>query len=79
MPSDVLLALDDERVVPATFAARLNDRKAGAVARLTVLRGDRFLTIPVTLEEERKPTYKIVEDPAASAAARALRDSWLRP
>ena len=79
MPNDVLLALDDERVVPGTFAARLNDRKAGAIAKLTVMRGDRFLTIPVTLEEERKPTYKIVEDPAASAAARALRDAWLRP
>ena len=79
MPNDVLLALDDERVVPGTFAARLNDRKAGAIAKLTVMRGDRFLTIPVTLEEERKPTYKIVEDPAATAAQRALRDAWLRP
>ena len=30
MPGDVILALDDERVMPATFAARLNDRRAGA-------------------------------------------------
>jgi predicted metalloprotease with PDZ domain len=79
MPGDIILALDDERVMPATFAARLNDRRAGAVVRLQVMRGDRLLAVPVTLQEDRKPTYKIVEDPNAPAAARALRDSWLRP
>jgi len=47
--------------------------------KLQVMRGDRLLTVPVTLQEDRKPTYKVVEDPNATAAARALRDSWLRP
>ena len=79
MPGDVILSLDEERVMPATFAARLNDRRAGAVARLQVMRGDRLVAVPVTLQEERKPTYKVVEDPSAPAAARALRDSWLQP
>lgn len=79
MPGDVILVLDEERVVPATFGARLNDRRAGSVARLQVMRGDRLLTVPVTLQEDRKPTYKIVEDPNAPASARAVRDSWLRP
>lgn len=79
MPGDVLLALDEERVMPATFAARLNDRKGGAVAKLQVMRGDRLLTVPVTLQEDRKATYKVVEDPNAPPAAVALRDSWLRP
>ena len=65
--------------MPATFAARLNDRKVGAVARLQVMRGDRLLTLPVTLQEDRKATYKVVEDPSAPPAAVALRDSWLRP
>jgi hypothetical protein len=66
-------------VVPATFGSRLNDRRTGAVATLQLLRGDRLLVVPVTLQEDRKTTYKIVEDPNAPAAARALRDSWLRP
>ena len=79
MPGDVLLALDEERVMTATFAARLNDRRAGANVKLQVMRGDRLLTLPVTLQEDRKPTYKIVEDPAASPAVRALRDAWLKP
>jgi predicted metalloprotease with PDZ domain len=79
MPGDALLALDEERVMPATFAARLNDRRAGAAVKLQVMRGDRVLTLPVTLQEDRKPTYKIVEDPAAPPAARAMRDAWLRP
>jgi predicted metalloprotease with PDZ domain len=79
MPGDALLALDEERVMPATFAARLNDRRAGAAVKLQVMRGDRLLSLPVTLQDDQKPTYKIVEDPAASPAARALRDAWLRP
>ena len=54
--------------MPATFAARLNDRRAGAVARLQVMRGDRLLILPVTLQEDRKSTYKVVEDPNAPAA-----------
>lgn len=79
MPGDVLLALDEERVIPATFAARLNDRPAGAPVKLQVMRGDRLLALTVALQEDRKPTYKVVEDPAASPAARALRDAWLKP
>jgi predicted metalloprotease with PDZ domain len=79
MPGDVVLALDDERVMPATFAARLNDRRAGTAVKLQVMRGDRLLAVPVTLQEDRKPTFKIIEDPAAPPAARALRDAWLRP
>ena len=78
MPGDVLVALDEERVVPATFGARLNDRRAGAAVKLQLMRGDRLLTLSVTLQEERKPSYKIVEDPAATPAVRALRDAWLR-
>ena len=79
MPGDVLLALDEERVMPATFAARLNDRPAGATVKLQVMRGDRLLALPVALQEDRKATYKIVEDPTASPAVRALRDAWLKP
>ena len=78
MVNDVLLALDDERIVPATFGARLNDRQAGAAARLTLLRGDRMLTITVTLQEDRAPTYKVIEDPDASAAAKEFRDMWFK-
>jgi predicted metalloprotease with PDZ domain len=79
MPGDVLVALDDERVIPATFAARLNDRPAGGSVRLQVMRGDRLLALTVALQEERTPAYKIVEDPAAPPAVRALREAWLKP
>lgn len=79
MPGDVLLGLDDERIGPATFAARLNDRRAGTNVKVQVMRGDRPLRMALTLQEERAPIYKIVEDPAAPASARDLRDNWLRP
>jgi len=78
MPGDVLLAIDGERVIPATFDARLDDRQAGARVELQVLRGDRLITVPVALAEERAPTYKVVEDPEAGAAASALRDAWFK-
>ena len=77
MPGDVLLAMDDERVLPATWAARLAMHKAGDTVRLQVMRGDRLVTVSVALQEDRAPTYRIVEDPGAAAAARALRDRWL--
>jgi predicted metalloprotease with PDZ domain len=78
MRGDVLVALDGERIVPSTFAARLNDRAAGARIELQVMRGDRLLAVPVTLGEDQPPTYKVVEDPASSADARALRDAWFK-
>jgi len=79
MPGDLLQALDGERIFPSTFAARVNDHRAGASVKLQVLRGDRELTIPLVLAEERAPTYRVVEDPAAAPAARQLRESWLKP
>jgi len=78
MPGDVLLAIDGERVVPATFDARLDDRQAGARVELQALRGDRLITVRVALAEERAPTFKVVEDPEAGAEARALRDAWFK-
>jgi len=76
MPGDVLLALDGELIIPSAFDAWLNDRQAGARIELQVLRGDRLITVPVVLAEVQAPTYKIVEDPDASAGARAWRDAW---
>jgi predicted metalloprotease with PDZ domain len=79
MPGDALLSMDGERVVPSTFIARLNVRKAGDTVNLQVMRGDRQVMVPLSLQENRAPTYKIVEDPAATDAAKTLRDQWLSP
>jgi len=78
MPGDILLAIDGERVIPPAFDAWLNERQAGARVELQVMRGDRLITIPVVLAEERAPTYKVVEDPEAGAGATTLRDAWFR-
>ncbi len=79
MPGDVILALDGEQIAGAEFAARIDDRAAGDVAELTVMRGDRMLTLSVVLQEEQERTYRITEDPEASQSARELRESWLGP
>jgi hypothetical protein len=39
-----------------------------------VLRGDRLLMTPLTLQDERKPTCKMVEDSSGPAAVVSLRD-----
>jgi len=79
MPGDVILALDGEQIPASEFADRLDDRATGDKAELTVMRGDRVLAISVKLQEDRRRTYRIVEDPAAAQSALQLRDSWLGP
>jgi len=79
MPDDVILALDGEQIPGAEFADRLDDRAAGALVVLTVMRGDRIIPVPVTLQEDHERTYRIVEDPDAPESATALRESWLGP
>ena len=79
MTGDVLLSMGDERVVPATFAARVNVRQAGDRVTLQVMRGDRQVPVTLALQEDRAPTYRVVEDAAAPDAAKRLRDQWLAP
>lgn len=79
MPNDVILALDGEQIPVGEFADRLDDRAAGDKVELTVMRGDRILTIPVALQEDRERTYRIAEDPNAAQSAMELRESWLGP
>ncbi len=79
MIDDIIVALDGERAVPQTFDTRIRSLGVGGEAGLLVLRGDRLITVPVRLEEDRPLEYKIVEDPDASRAAVRTRDDWLQP
>ena len=77
MPGDVLMALDGEQIVPAAFGDWLNQRKSGDAVSLTVMRSGRLLNIVVTLQEDRKRSYKIVELDAATEGAHQFRERWL--
>ncbi|MEE2708578.1 MAG: PDZ domain-containing protein, partial [Gemmatimonadota bacterium] len=79
MVGDILLAIDDERVVQTTIASRLGAMQIGVEVDVTVVRDDRIITIPLTLGAHQPTNYKIIEDPQADPGAVALRKSWLKP
>ncbi len=79
MTGDVLLLLDDERVIESTLAARLKSIGVGGEAKLQLLRDDRLVSVTVNLAEERPLVYKIVEDADATRTQRRIRESWLSP
>ncbi|MEE2710079.1 MAG: PDZ domain-containing protein [Gemmatimonadota bacterium] len=79
MIGDILLAIDDERVVQSTMASRLGAMKIGAEVGVTVVRDDRIITIPLMLGAHQQTKYKIIEDPQANPGAVTLREAWLKP
>ncbi|HAK55137.1 MAG: PDZ domain-containing protein [Vicinamibacterales bacterium] len=79
MAGDVILMLDGDRAVPSTFEARLQAKAAGDPIELLVARGDRVVTVPVRLQNDRATTYRIVEMPNATDRAVSLREAWLTP
>ena len=79
MTGDVLLMLNDERIVATTLASRLKSLGVGGEARLQVLRDDRLVAVNVTLAEDRPLVYKVVEDEKATRAQNKVRESWLTP
>ena len=49
------------------------------LADMQVLRGDRLVSVTVTLAEDRPVSYKIIEIENAAKSAVDLRESWLTP
>ena len=74
---DEIVAVDGQRVTPATFARRIGDRAPRDRCRITYFRRDLLEEATLTLAEspERKLTVK--PDPKASAKALAIRKGWL--
>ncbi len=79
MIGDILLAIDEERVVHQTIVSRLSTMQIGAQVDVMVIRDDRILTIPLTLEAHQPTEYRIVEDSEATPDAIAVRNAWLKP
>ncbi len=79
MTGDILLMLDGERIVPPTLDSRLRTIGRGNQAELQVMRGDRIVSVNVTVSEDRPVSYKIVENENAPNDAVRMRDGWLAP
>jgi predicted metalloprotease with PDZ domain len=74
---DEIVAVDGQRVTPATFAKRIGDRAPHDRCRIVYFRRDLLEEATLTLSDnpERKLTVK--PDPGASKKALAIRKGWL--
>jgi predicted metalloprotease with PDZ domain len=74
---DILVAMDGDKVEPASFNDRFNEKKIGSSVVLTVLRRDQLKNITVTVGKEEPVTYSIKEKPEATEMQKAIFNSWL--
>lgn len=74
---DILVAMDGERVDPASFNDRFKEKKIGSTIQLTVTRRDRLLTISVPVGSREPITYSIKEKPDATELQKQIFTSWL--
>jgi predicted metalloprotease with PDZ domain len=74
---DIMVAIDGERVDPATVTQGLAEKKIGASVTFSVIRSEALVTIPVRVGQEEKVTYSVKEKSTPSDAQRAILKSWL--
>jgi predicted metalloprotease with PDZ domain len=74
---DVLVAMDGDKIDPASFVNRLTERKIGSTIQLTVMRRDRLMTISVPIGSREPITYSIKEKPNATESQKQIFTSWL--
>ena len=74
---DVLIAMDSDRVDPASFSQRFAEKKIGSTIQLAVMRRDRLLTIAVPVASREPITYSIKEKPNATELEKQIFTSWL--
>ncbi len=74
---DILVAMDGDRIDPASFSDRLSEKKIGSTIQLTVMRRDRLRTINLAVGSREPITYSIKERPDATALQKQIFTSWL--
>ena len=74
---DILIAMNDERLAYDNFISRLHSHTIGETIKLTVMRGQRLLTlhiIPVEFQEQR---WQLNENPRPTREQLQLKNAWL--
>ncbi len=72
---DILLAMDGRRLTVTALQRVSETRKPGDRVELTITRGERLLTIPVTLGAEETTEYGITEAPDPTPVQASVRDA----
>lgn len=74
---DILIALDGDRIDPASISDRLSEKRIGSTIQLTVMRRDRLKTIDLLVGSREAITYSIKEKPNATELQKQIFTSWL--
>lgn len=74
---DELIAIDEERIPPASFEKRLARYRAGEKASLLVARRGRLLRLPIRFEAKPEQGWSIEVDPKATPAQTARLAAWI--
>jgi predicted metalloprotease with PDZ domain len=75
---DILIAMNSERLTYDNFRSRLHSRKLGETLKLTVMRGERMLTLDLTPVELEQDTWTVAEVPQSTPEQEKLRSLLLR-
>ena len=74
---DILIAMNDERVTYENFRSRLHSHSIGETVKLSVLRGQRLLTLNIIPVEFQEQHWQLNENPQPTLAQRELKNGWL--
>ena len=74
---DEILAIDDDRVLPDQWKARLKQYQSGNRVSVLIARRDRLRQLDIVLESEPPNVWKLEPHPDAGDAQLARRAAWL--
>ena len=74
---DEILAIDEDRVLPDQWKARLKQYQPGSRLAVLIVRRCRLRRLDIILEAEPTNTWKLEPCPNASKAQRSRRNAWL--
>lgn len=76
-PGDELIAIDGMRAETSSANARLHDREAGELVKVSLFRRDELIETTLRTVAPALDTFTIFDDAEAPAGARALLTGWL--
>jgi predicted metalloprotease with PDZ domain len=74
---DILVAMDGDRIDPASFDQRLAEKRIGSRVQITVMRRNRLVTISVPVGGRERITFSIKEKPSPTELQKKIFTTWL--
>jgi len=74
---DILVSMDGDRIDPATFASRFNEKKPGSTITVAVMRRDCLKSFTVNVSQQEPLSYSIKSKDGAGDLQKTIFRSWL--